>query len=264
MSAYEKNKKYQLNIVLKQPKDLYSKQAAGYRQYRPVYPLELYDYILRHVKGRESAWDCGTGNGQVAGALADYFQEVEATDISESQLKNAIDKDNVYYQLVRAEQTPFDKNTFDLITVAQAIHWFNFEAFYNEVRRVSKKGAVLAVWGYGLFRVNEEVDSIIDHFYKHTIGSYWDTERRFIDEEYKTIPFPFPEEGEQKTFTISRQWTLEELEGFLKTWSAVQHYLKEKGDNPVKALIEQVQPVWKPGEIKEVSFPVFMRLGRVV
>ncbi|WP_224997299.1 class I SAM-dependent methyltransferase [Cesiribacter sp. SM1] len=249
---------------MKQPKDLFSKQAAAYRQYRPEYPLELYDFILRHVKGRESAWDCGTGNGQVAAVLADYFQEVDATDISENQLKNAIDKDNVYYQVVRAEQTPFDKNTFDLITVAQAIHWFNFDAFYNEVRRVSKKGAVLAVWGYGLFRVDPEVDRIIDYFYKQTTGPYWDNERRYIDEEYRTIPFPFQEEGERKSFTISRQWTLAELEGFLKTWSAVQHYMKEKGENPVKALIEQVQSVWMPGEIKEVSFPVFMRLGRVV
>ncbi|AHM63495.1 methylase involved in ubiquinone/menaquinone biosynthesis [Flammeovirgaceae bacterium 311] len=264
MSACEKNKEEHSNMHLKQPKDLFSRQAAAYRQYRPVYPPELYEFILRQVKDRESAWDCGTGNGQVAGVLSEYFQEVEATDISENQLRNAVEKHNVFYQLVRAENTYFDKNSFDLITVAQAIHWFNFEAFYNEVRRVAKKGAVLAVWGYGLFRINPEIDRMVNEFYTTTIGAYWDAERRYVDDEYRTIPFPFPEEGEHKSFTISKQWTLAELEGYLNTWSAVQHYERERGENPVKALIEQVQSIWQAKEVKEVSFPVFMRLGRVV
>ena len=247
---------------MNQPKDLFSKQAAAYRQYRPEYPKELYEYILQHVKGRESAWDCGTGNGQVAVVLADYFQEVDATDISENQLKNAIEKENVYYLLTRAEHTHFDKDTFDLITVAQALHWFNFETFYQEVRRVAKPGAVLAVWGYGLFRVVPEIDKIIDDFYKNITGPYWDQERRYIDDQYKSIPFPFqqPEEG-TKQFTIIKPWTIADLEGYLNTWSAVQHYIKERGESPVGALMDQIDGLWPAGEVKDVRFPVFMKLG---
>src|SRR5947209_15554910 len=106
------------------PKDLFSSQADVYAKYRPTYPQELFDYILRFVKERESVWDCATGNGQAANVLANYFQTVEATDISEAQLKNAVKKENIYYQICPAERTPFADNSFDLITVATAYHWF--------------------------------------------------------------------------------------------------------------------------------------------
>lgn len=250
-------------LVLSQPKDLFSKQAAAYRKYRPEYPQELYDYVLRQVEGRESAWDCGTGNGQVAAVLADYFYEIEATDISENQLINAIEKTNVYYQLCQAEKTQFDDNTFDLITVAQAIHWFNFEKFYKEVRRVAKARAVIAVWGYGLFQVDPEVDALVDTFYRDVIGPYWDSERRYIDEEYGSIPFPFKEIEGKKAFTIHKQWTLADLEGYLNTWSAVQKYIDARGENPVGALLESLQPIWPSSESRKVIFPVFLKLGHV-
>ena len=248
---------------MRQPKDLFSKQAAAYRQYRPEYPQELYDHILKFVKERDSAWDCGTGNGQVAAVLADYFQEVEATDISQSQLKNAIEKENVFYQLCQAEKTHFDDNAFDLVTVAQAIHWFHFEAFYKEVRRVAKPKAVIAAWGYGLFRVNPEVDALVDSFYKNVIGPYWDSERRYIDDDYRSLPFPFREIGDKKNFTIHKQWTRADLEGFLNTWSAVQKYIEVNGGNPVGTFLERLQPVWPAEASMEVKFPVFLKLGQV-
>lgn len=248
---------------VRQPKDLFSKQAAAYRLYRPEYPKELYDQILTHVKGRESAWDCGTGNGQVAAVLAEYFQEVEATDISQNQLKNAIDKENLFYQLCQAEKTQFDDNAFDLITVAQAIHWFHFEDFYKEVRRVAKSEAVIAVWGYGLFRISPDVDALIDDFYHTVVGPFWDKERRYIDDEYRSLPFPFKEIGEKKSFTIHKQWSLAELEGYLNTWSAVQKYIDAHGENPISPFIKRVQPLWGKGKSRDVEFPLFLKMGQV-
>lgn len=244
-------------------KDLFSKQASLYRQYRPEYPQELYTHILAQVKGREFAWDCGTGNGQVAAELAQHFQEVEATDISESQLKNAIEKPNVYYKLCQAERTHFDEKAFDLITVAQAIHWFDFEAFYAEVRRVAKPEGILAVWGYGLFRVDEKVDALLDDFYSNIIGPYWDPERRYIDDKYSSIPFPFKEIESNSSFAIRKQWGLAALEGFLNSWSAVQKYIQDQGQNPVNQFMSQVRQVWPEGEQKEVCFPLFLRMGQM-
>ena len=244
-------------------KDLFSKQAAEYRLYRPEYPQELYIHIMEQVEETEAAWDCGTGNGQVAAALSDFFEEVEATDISESQLRNAIEKYNVFYQLCRAEKTHFEDSTFDLITVAQAVHWFNFEGFYKEVRRVAKPRAVIAVWGYGLFQINPEIDALLHDFYKNVTGPYWDRERRHIDEEYKNIPFPFKQIGGKKDFTIMKQWSLADLEGFLNTWSAVQKYLEVKDENPVTKFMQQLEKVWPEAETKEVKFPIFLKMGRV-
>jgi ubiquinone/menaquinone biosynthesis C-methylase UbiE len=248
---------------VRKPKDLFSKQAAAYRQFRPEYPPKLYTLILKHVQGREAAWDCGTGNGQVAAVLADYFDEVEATDISVSQLKNAIEKENVYYQLCQSEKTHFDDNTFDLITVAQAAHWFHFEDFYKEVRRVAKSSAIIAIWGYGLFRVNPEIDALIDTFYSEVTGPYWDSERRYIDDEYRSLPFPFREIGTDNSFTILKTWTLADLEGFLNTWSAIQHYVEAKGENPIGRLLTKLKPHWPAEERREVSFPIFLKLGHV-
>lgn len=244
-------------------KDFFSKQAALYRLYRPTYPPELYQHILAQVNAREAAWDCGTGNGQVAAVLAEYFQEVEGTDISENQLKNAIEKPNIFYQLCQAERTHFDAESFDLITVAQAVHWFNFDAFYAEVRRVARPAAVLAVWGYGLFRIDAEVDKRVDDFYQRVVGPYWDPARHYIEEAYQTIPFPFNEIEGNNSFTIHKRWSLAELEGFLNSWSAVQQYVQEQGQNPVRPFIESLKSVWGGESRKEVRFPIFLRMGRL-
>jgi SAM-dependent methyltransferase len=248
---------------MQQPKDLFSGQSAAYRQFRPDYPPALYQYVLEWAGGRERAWDCGTGNGQVAAVLARHFTEVEATDISENQLRQAIQIHNIRYCLSRAESTPFPAQHFDLITVAQALHWFQFELFFAEVQRMMKPGGLLAVWGYGLLRISPEADAVLDRFYSHTLGPYWDAERRHIDSAYSSIPFPFPEIPNVPPFFIDRTWTLPELEGYLGTWSAVQKYIRKKETNPLPLLMQELTPQWKAGEAKPVRFPVFLRLARL-
>ncbi|QDK81350.1 class I SAM-dependent methyltransferase [Spirosoma sp. KCTC 42546] len=244
-----------------QPLDRFSGHADLYAQYRIDYPSELYDFVLPLVANRQTAWDCATGNGQVAGALAALFEQVEATDISETQLILAIKKSNINYQLSPAEQTPFGNYTFDLITVAQALHWFDVNAFHEEVRRVAKPGAVLAEWGYGLVQLGPDLDSIMLNFYRNRIGPYWDPQRKYIDDAYATLPFPFAD-VQRATFTARRTWSLERFLNYLRTWSAVRQYIHENEEDPVKWLGEELKPLWGDGE-REVCFPIFLRMGRV-
>ncbi|MBS1486556.1 MAG: class I SAM-dependent methyltransferase [Bacteroidetes bacterium] len=242
------------------PLDRFSGHAHQYATFRPTYPTALYEFIYSLIKNFDNAWDAGTGNGQVASVLGKKFKKVEATDISEKQLKYAAVADNIAYSLA-GETTPFSAAHFDLITVAQAIHWFDREKFFQEVRRVGKPGAVVAVWGYGLLSINEAIDPIIKNFYVNVIGPYWDKERKLVDEAYKTISFPF-QEIPCPPFSFSFEWAPEELHGYLTTWSSVQKFMKEKNSNPVDGLMAAVRQNWKSGKMK-INFPLFTRIGLI-
>ncbi|AQG79864.1 class I SAM-dependent methyltransferase [Spirosoma montaniterrae] len=244
------------------PLDRFSGHADLYAQYRIDYPADLYEYVLSFVRERHTAWDCATGNGQVASALADLFAQVEATDISDTQLDRAVQRPNIRYQVSPAEKTPFDDHLFDLITVAQALHWFNLPAFHEEVRRVAKPGAVLAEWGYGLVKIGDDLDPLLLDFYRNRIGPYWDPQRKYIDDAYTTLPFPFAD-AQRQTFTAYRNWTVERFLNYLRTWSAVRQYMHENGHDPVTALGETLEPLWGNAE-REVRFPIFMRIGYVL
>ncbi|MES2266770.1 MAG: class I SAM-dependent methyltransferase [Bacteroidota bacterium] len=243
-------------------KDNFSLQSDQYAKYRPTYPAELFDFLDSLVINKQNAWDCGTGNGQVAFELAKMFGNVWATDISRSQIDNATKRSNITYTVQPAEHTNFEGNFFDLIVVAQAIHWFDFDKFYEEVKRTARKDAVICVTGYGQISVSPEIDEVISHFYTNVIGSYWDTERNYIDEGYQTIPFPF-EEIPVPQISISLKWDFEHLMGYFGTWSAVKHFISDKGFNPVEQLRLQLVPLWQTQQPKEVTFPVLLRIGKV-
>ncbi|MBX2896480.1 MAG: class I SAM-dependent methyltransferase [Cyclobacteriaceae bacterium] len=240
-------------------KDLFSQHAPQYAQFRPVYPTELYDFIYTHVKHFTCAWDAGTGNGQAAQALAKKFKTVYATDISSTQLLEASRIKNIHYAL-GAEVIDLPAASVDLITVAQAIHWFNFQKFFDCVKKIGTTNSILAVWGYGLLRINPTINLLIDDFYQAVIGSYWDIERKMIDEHYRTIPFPFQEIA-APPFSFSFRWSLAKVAGYLNTWSAVRKYIQINQTNPVDKLIPQLQPHWQDNT--EVTFPLFLRIGRV-
>ncbi|WP_282018899.1 class I SAM-dependent methyltransferase [Salegentibacter mishustinae] len=241
-------------------KDNFSSKSSSYAKYRPTYPQELYQFLKEKLHKTEKAWDCGTGNGQVAGALAKFFKEVQATDISQQQLDNTIIQPNIHYSVQAAEKTNFPDNSFDLITVAQAIHWFNFEAFYKEVARVLKPDGIIAVIGYSLFKSNPKTDEVILKFYHDFVGPFWDEERKYLDEKYKTIPFPF-KELESPVFEQEYEWTFNHLMGYLKTWSAVKHYEKANGENPVELIEEELKTTF--GAKNKVVFPILFRLGKL-
>lgn len=243
-------------------KDYFSTQSALYAQFRPTYPAELFDYMLSLVKEKHTAWDCATGNGQVAKELAKYFNHVFATDISENQLKNAMQQPNITYAIAPAEKTTFKNEVFDLITVAQAIHWFNFNEFYTEVKRTLKPDGLVAVIGYGLMYINPAIDALIHKFYEDILGPFWDEERRYITEHYQTIPFPF-HEIKTPNFTIKTKWPFEQLVGYLNTWSALQHYMQMHNQNPMDFILEPLKETWGNAESREVNFPILLRLGKI-
>lgn len=243
-------------------KDNFSTQSDKYAKYRPSYPTEFFDYLNAMVQNKQNAWDCGTGNGQIACELAKTYDNVFATDISQSQIDNALRADNIFYSIQPAEKTDFESQFFDLIVVAQAVHWFDFEQFYAEVRRIAKENALLCIIGYGRLEISEQINPIITKFYENTIGKYWDKERRYLDEEYKTIPFPF-DEIQTSNFVNTQHWTLEHLIGYLNTWSAVKHFIKQNGFNPIDKLQSEIKQFWSNDEEKEVRFPLFLRIGRI-
>lgn len=242
--------------------DNFSEQARTYAQYRPTYPQELYDFILALLEKKSAAWDCATGSGQVARRLADYFERVYASDISSEQMSFAPQKSNITYLNAPAENTPFPDDAFDLITVAQAVHWFNIDDFYAEVRRTAKNGALLAVIGYGMVRVNKVLNPIINQFYDDAFTNYFTENRSYLDHHYSTIPFPF-KEIESPDFNASYEWSISDLEGYFNSWSAVQKIKDEEGYNPVPGVIAEIEEYWDKDEIKEVRFPIFMRLGQI-
>lgn len=242
-------------------KDNFSKQASVYAQFRPHYPDEMIAYLVSFARNKGVALDVATGNGQVAQKLAAHFETVYATDISEKQLENAIKADNIIYQKEPAEQTDFKNHQFDLITVAQAIHWFNFGAFYKEVERILKPDGIFVVMGYGLFSTNPYSDKILMDYYHNIVGPYWDVERKYIDEKYETIPFPFDEIQAQK-FSNHFQWTFEQLIGYLATWSATQHYKNKNGKDPVDLIHSDLKTSWDNND-KKVTFPLLLRIGKL-
>jgi ubiquinone/menaquinone biosynthesis C-methylase UbiE len=245
-------------------KDLFSKQAKTYAQFRPEYTDELYDFILQHVDNQQVVWDCATGNGQAAKVLAGHFTKVYATDLSQKQLDNAVQKGNIFYSNQTAESTTFEDNTFDLITVAQAVHWFDFDKFYAEAKRVAKPNATIAFWGYGNVKFDDkELDCQMWDFYSNRVGKYWNFERRHIEEEYRTLPFPF-EEIESPKFSIVRKWQRHEFEGYLNSWSAVQNCKNTEGVNPVDDFMLDLSAVWGEFERKLLRFPLFLKMGKVV
>ncbi|HKZ65139.1 MAG TPA: class I SAM-dependent methyltransferase [Chitinophagaceae bacterium] len=242
-------------------KDNFSKQPASYARYRPVYPQQLYDFIFQNVPDKQTAWDCGTGNGQAAMELAKVIGKIYATDISQKQIDNAIKHTNIFYSVQPAEQTKFTNNSFDLITVAQALHWFRFDDFYRELERVAKPKAVFAAWTYSLLNISKEIDELIGHHHFNTLAAYWDAERKYVDEQYRNIPFPFTKIN-TPVFSIEYEWTTEELEGYLNTWSGLQKFIATNQYNPVDELMIHIKPLWKQKKMK-TSFPVHLLMGRV-
>ncbi len=241
-------------------KDRFSNVAKQYAKYRPYYPDSLIQFLLQQTPDRHCALDVGTGNGQVAGMLAKHFYIVKATDISQQQIEQAIKKPNIGYSVQSAESFNFPDNSFDLVTVAQAVHWFNFDSFFAEVKRTLCTGGIIAVWGYGLIETAGSLNTVIKDFYEQ-LRNFWDAERVHIDEAYANIPFPFVE-IEAPSYQIDVKWTLDELTGFLSTWSAVKAYKEENGTDPVEAILPSFKLEWGEERVRPFWFKIFMKVGR--
>lgn len=238
--------------------DFFSGQAESYARFRPDYPAELFSFISALASSNDLAWDCATGNGQAAIALARHFKKVIATDASQEQISRAFAGENIEYRVSSAESSGLADQSIDLITVAQAVHWFDFERFFTECRRVLKESGVVAIWAYGLSSVSPQIDAIVSRLYHETLGPYWPKQRRYVEEKYESIPFPF-EEIPMDKFIIRKVWELEQFLGYLNSWSAVQRYMSRMGKNPVDEIREELGAKWK--EQMPVIWPVYLRVG---
>lgn len=244
-------------------KDHFSQQAPDYARYRPDYPPQLFAWLAGVAPARGTAWDCGTGSGQAAVSLAAHFERVIATDPSRSQLAHAQPHPRVEYRVAPAEVSPLDTASVDLVTVAQAIHWFDLERFYAEARRVLRPGGVIAAWTYTLLDVEAGIDELLTDFYRNVVGPYWPPERRMVDDRYRSLPFPF-EPIEAPVFEIRTEWSRDDLLGYLGTWSATRACMKAENADPLVAFARRLAPLWPdPGLAKTLRWPLHLRVGHV-
>ncbi len=241
-------------------KDHFSENTKDYAEFRPTYPTALFEYLSDISPEKKIAWDCATGNGQSAQELSKYFSQVLATDASASQIEQATKQQNIIYSVAVAEKTSIETGSVDLVTVAQALHWFDQEKFFLEVKRVLKPKGVLAVWSYNLLNIRPEIDDLINHFYAETLESYWQPERKMVEQGYAEITFPF-EQIEAPDFAMKQEWDCSQLLGYLGTWSAVKKYKQENGIDPVTELSEEITRLWgDPEEKLEVEWPLNIRV----
>ncbi|MBO8091933.1 MAG: class I SAM-dependent methyltransferase [Prosthecochloris sp.] len=243
-------------------KDQFSDQSSVYRAYRPDYPDELFSFLASLTAHHDAAWDCATGSGQSAKGLAPYFKRVLATDASARQLEHALRHPNINYEHAPAETCSAQDNSFDLISVAQAAHWFDHEQFYSEVFRVLKPDGIIALWAYHLPDIDHRIDRVIEKLYGDILGTWWEPEVRHIQNSYSTLPFPFepiPTPG----FTMTAAWTLADLEGYLESWSASAAFRKSTGENPVEQIQDELRSLWRCSDtVKSVSWKLILLAGK--
>ena len=243
-------------------KDHFSGHAGIYHEARPTYPPALFDWLAAQAASRALVWDAGCGNGQASAALASRFALVYATDPSAPQIANAEARPNIDYRVEAAEHCGLADASADLVSVAQALHWFDHARFYAEVQRVLKPRGVLAAWTYADCRVEPAIDAVKDRLYVELTGPYWPPERAHVDSGYRSLPFPF-EEIASPPFAMSMQWTIGQFLAYLRSWSTTQHYLRDKGEDPVALVEADLRAAWGNADApREVRWDFHLRCGR--
>jgi len=242
-------------------KNYFGPRAEQYFAFRPRYPAELPDYLATVAGGTALAWDCGTGNGQAAVGLAERFTRVVATDPSADMIAHAIPHARVTY-CVAQYQSGLPDHSANLVTVAQALHWFNLDEFLPEARRVLARNGVLAAWCYSLCRIEPGLDEVIDGYYTGTLGSFWPPERRHTDDGYRSFVLPLDELAPPR-FEMSQSWTMSEFVRYVRTWSGTSRCIEARGEAPVLAFEESLRQRWgDPMEGRQIRWPIHCRIGR--
>lgn len=243
--------------------DHFSGVAAGYREFRPVYPAALFDRLAALAPAREAALDCGCGTGQASVGLAGVFERVTAVDPSAALLARATPHPRVGYRLAPAEETGLPPGSVDLVVAAQAYHWFDPARFHREVARVARPGAGIALVTYGLCQVALDLDAVVEALYRGVLGPHWPPERAHVDAGYRTLPFPWPE-VEAPALAIEEAWARPRFEGYLATWSAVSAFRRATGRDPLAEVAAPLREAWGPEDrVRTVRWPITGRFGHV-
>lgn len=241
--------------------DHFASDSTGYAAFRPSYPASLFKALANAAPTRTSAWDCGAGTGQASVALVEWLDEVLATDASANQIAHALAHPRVTYGVARAEESGLPDASVSLITVAQALHWFDVDAFHAEATRVLVKNGVIAEWTYGLMIVRSApaVTRFVQDF-DVAMHPYWPPERRFVDRHYQDFAFPFSPIA-LGDFAMHAEWTVEQLLGYLRTWSAVARCRVHSGSDPIEPLVDALRTAWGSERIRELQWPLTLRVG---
>lgn len=245
--------------------DYFSRQAIDYARYRPTYPAELFTWLVSQVGRTASAWDCACGNGQATSMLAEHFLRVVATDISAQQLAQAPNLPNVTWRVAPAHDSGLPDQSMDLITVAQALHWFDLDKFYAEVRRTLVPDGIVAVWSYAKMRIhNKRIAAVLEDFYTNVIGPYWPPERKFVENGYRDLAFPF-ELITAPVFTMRAKWTLDQLMGYIRSWSATSLYRQNTNQDACPKLRATLNSLWPHSSTHAITiaWPLTLRVGRL-
>ena len=244
-------------------RDHFSEIARDYASYRPRYPDALFDFLAERAPARGVAWDCACGNGQATLDLADQFDRVIATDASAAQIAQAPAHPRIEWRVAPAERSGLPAGTCDLVTVAQALHWLDIDAFFREAARVSRPRGLVAVWSYGGGSLDDpEANEVLRHFAR-AVGPYWPPERRLVDEGYRSIRMPL-DEIEVPDFDMAEWWTVEQLAGYVGTWSATSAYRKAVNEDPMVDFEARLREVWgNPVEARRVAWRLTVRAGSV-
>jgi SAM-dependent methyltransferase len=237
--------------------------GQAYARFRPEYPPELSEFLAGIAPSRQTAVDVGCGNGQLTAHLAIHFASVIGLDPSADQIANATPQERVRYVCAPAEDLPLPDHSVDLITAAQAAHWFELPRFYAEVRRIGGDDAVIALISYGVLRLDSDIEARFRQFYRDEIGPYWPPERSLVDTGYAGISFPFRERTGE-TFEIRESWDLGELLGYVSTWSAVRRARQAGREDILRRFAEELAGAWdNPSEKRPMAWPINMRLGTI-
>lgn len=243
-------------------RDHFSSHAAEYARARPGYPAELFACLAALVPSRRLAWDCATGNGQVAIDLAPHFDRVIATDASAEQIAHAFPHEGVDYRMEPAEATSLAAGSVDLVTVGQALHWFDLDRFHAEARRVLKPDGLIVAWCYGHCTVAPDIDALVNDFYRRLVGPFWPPERHHIESGYRTLSFPFTPVS-LPAFGMHAEWTADELLAYLGTWSATKRFEAHHGRDPRDEIAEPLVNAWGSRHLRRrIEWPLSFLAGR--
>lgn len=242
--------------------DHFSAQSATYAEARPGYPAELFEWLAAQAPARALAWDAGCGNGQASVGLARRFDSVFASDPSQAQIARATAHPRVRYAVEPAERCSLPAASADLVTVAQAYHWFDHAAFCAEARRVLHPGGLVALWSYARSSVLPAVDALFDELHDIRLATDWPTGREHVLTQYRELLFPF-ERIDAPDFEMREHWTLPQYLAYLRSWSASERHRQRTGVDPVDELAARFIEAWEdPSQVREVRWPLTLLAGR--